>query len=997
MQYPNLSEYVKAIANAGDNLAELKHLVPVPDEHGEPYRSSGAFAVVFKMKDPKMGQFYALKCFTEEQEGRAEAYRKIGTELEGMRSGYFTSMRYYERELFVDSSVSSESEFPVLLMEWVEGQTMENYIAKYYQDSYKMGLLCHLFCKMASWLRIQPFAHGDIKPDNIMVGEKGELTLIDYDGMFVPSMAGQSSPTLGTQDFRHPLRKAEDFDATIDDFALASIALSLKAITLDPNLLDRFGAPDRLLFSANDYLDLSASNALSAVWQLVADQELNKLLSLFLLAQAEQNLAATSFSLFSTSRPEEPITEILSTKVTDQDLNEAYTDKYGVKFSPDRKRLLKAPDDLESYIVPNTVTVICDKAFRAWGFNLTSITLPEGLKTIGESAFSGCDSLTSITLPMSLTDIGTNPFEGLQLKINNLSPHFCIEDDVLFTADKNRLVAYCSSENTYSVPCTVKTIGDYAFRECKSLTSITLPEGLKTIGSGAFCGCDNLTSITLPKGLKTIGSGAFCGCDSLTSITLPEELKTIGNNAFYNCESLTSITLPQGLETIGNYAFDCCKSLTSITLPKGLKTIGNYAFSNCWSLTSIILPEGLETIGDNAFSQCKSLTSITLPEGLETIGSGAFFWCDSLTSITLPEGLKTIGNYAFRMCSSLTSITLPEGLETIGERAFWECYSLTSITLPEGLKTIGDYTFSECKSLTSITLPEGLKTIGDRAFIGCKSLTSITLSEGLKTIGNHAFYNCESLTSITLPEGLETIGDRAFSQCESLTSITQLEGLKTIGNYAFSECKSLTSIILSEGLETIGNYAFSQCKSLTSITLSEGLKTIGNHAFYNCESLTSITLPEGLETIGDDAFTWCNRLTSITLPKSLTDIWGNPFPGLQLKINNLSPHFYIEDDVLFTADKTHLISYCSSKTIYSVPSTVKTIGDDAFWECYSLTSITLPEGLKTIGYFAFWECDSLTSITLPEGLETIGVGAFMNCIYNHRTTKTNQKYPSVNL
>ena len=173
MQYPNLSEYVKAIANAGDNLAELKHLVPVPDEHGEPYRSSGAFAVVFKMKDPKTGQFYALKCFTEEQEGRAEAYRKIGAELEGMRSGYFTSMRYYETELFVDSSVSSESEFPVLLMEWVEGQTMENYIAKYYQDSYKMGLLCHLFCKMASWLRSQPFAHGDIKPDNIIVGEKG--------------------------------------------------------------------------------------------------------------------------------------------------------------------------------------------------------------------------------------------------------------------------------------------------------------------------------------------------------------------------------------------------------------------------------------------------------------------------------------------------------------------------------------------------------------------------------------------------------------------------------------------------------------------------------------------------------------------------------------------------------------------------------------------------------------------------------------------------------
>ena len=694
MQYPNLSEYVKAIANAGDNLEELKHLVPVPDEHGEPYRSSGAFAVVFKMKDPKTGQFYALKCFTEEQEGRAEAYRKIGAELEGMRSGYFTSMRYYERELFVDSSVSSESEFPVLLMEWVEGQTMENYIAKYYQDSYKMGLLCHLFCKMASWLRSQPFAHGDIKPDNIIVGEKGELTLIDYDGMFVPSMAGQSSPTLGTQDFRHPLRKAEDFDATIDDFALASIALSLKAITLDPDLLDRFGAPDRLLFSANDYLDLTTSDALSSIWQLVADQELSKLLSLFLLAHAEQNLAATSFSLFSTTRPEEPVIEILSTKVTYQDLKEAYTDEYGVKFSSDRKRLLRAPygDKIESYVVPNIVTVICDSAFEMCK-SLTSITLPEGLKTIGGAAFWNCKCLTSITLPKSLTNIGENPFLCLQLKINNLSPHFCIENDVLFTADKTHLISYCSSKTIYSVPSTVETIGNEAFSWCESLTSITLPEGLEAIGDGAFNMCDSLSSITLPEGLKTIGTSAFDGCDSLTSIILTDGLETIGEQTFARCSSLTSITLPKGLITIGNSAFQWCRSLTSIILPEGLKTIGESAFSECNSLTSLTLPEGLETIGDRAFNECKSLTSITLPKGLKTIGNFAFFACNSLTSITLPEGLKIIGSHAFYNCESLTSITLPEGLGTVGKSAFYDCTNLDDSTREELRVRFGDRIF----------------------------------------------------------------------------------------------------------------------------------------------------------------------------------------------------------------------------------------------------------------------------------------------------------------
>ena len=240
MQYPLLSEYVNAITHASENLDQLKHLEVVQDEHGEPYRSSGAFAVVFKMRDPHTGQLYALKCFTEEQEGRAEAYRKIEEELEVAGTTYFTSMRYYERELFVDSSVSSESEFPVLLMDWVEGCTMELYIREHYHDSYAMEMLCYRFCRLAAYLSSQPFAHGDVKPDNIMVSDTGTLTLIDYDGMFVPSMQGESSPTLGTEEFRHPLRTPELFDATIDDFALASIALSLRAIALDSQLLDQY-------------------------------------------------------------------------------------------------------------------------------------------------------------------------------------------------------------------------------------------------------------------------------------------------------------------------------------------------------------------------------------------------------------------------------------------------------------------------------------------------------------------------------------------------------------------------------------------------------------------------------------------------------------------------------------------------------------------------------------------------------------------------------------
>ena len=311
MQYPLISEYVRAIQDAESNLDSLSHLVPVLDDHGEPYRSSGAFAVVFKMKDEQTGKYYALKCFTEEQNGRAEAYQQIADELEFIDSPYLTSVKYLDKELFVDCSCEDE-EFPILLMDWVEGETMETYIANNYTNSYNMGMLCYRFCKMAAWLRSQPFAHGDIKPDNIMVRPDGSLTLVDYDGMYVPAMKGQQSPTVGTRDFSHPLRSVDDFDETIDDFALASIALSLKAISLKSSLLDDYGASDRLLFSTDDYCDLSNSKVLGAMQELANDDDMKSLLAMFLLVCAQKNLAMCSFRLFMLAKPDENLEGLIS-------------------------------------------------------------------------------------------------------------------------------------------------------------------------------------------------------------------------------------------------------------------------------------------------------------------------------------------------------------------------------------------------------------------------------------------------------------------------------------------------------------------------------------------------------------------------------------------------------------------------------------------------------------------------------------------------------------
>ena len=441
MQYPLISEYLAAIRDAHDNLDKLSHLVPVLDNYGEPYRSSGAFAVVFKMKDEQTGKCYALKCFTEEQEGRAEAYHKIAEELEFVDSPYITSVKYLEKEMFVDSNCEDE-DFPVLLMDWIEGETMETYVAANYTDTHAMSMLCYRFCKMAAWLRSQSFAHGDIKPDNIMVRPDGTLTLVDYDGMFVPAMKGQKSPTIGTKDFSHPLRTIDDFDETIDDFALASIALSLKAISLNPSLLQTYGASDRLLFSAADYLDLSKSNTFTALQSLLTDDEAITLMSMFLLAKAKKNLSMCSFRLFGlqklneedvqkpkvkevqkpkeekvqkpkgekVQKPKED--EVWSTKVTKKDLKNAVEDEFGVKYSKDWKRLLKAPGKLKGeYHIREGVKVIGDNAFYNLN-SLTNINIPNSVTNIGDEAFHGCESLKSINIPNSVTNIGDEAFHG---------------------------------------------------------------------------------------------------------------------------------------------------------------------------------------------------------------------------------------------------------------------------------------------------------------------------------------------------------------------------------------------------------------------------------------------------------------------------------------------------------------------------------------------------------------------------------------------------------
>ena len=528
MQYPLISEYVRAIQDASNNLDKLAHLMPVLDDHGEPYRSSGAFAVVFKMKDEQTGKCYALKCFTEEQEGRAEAYRQIADELAFVDSSYITSVKYLDKEIFVDSSCE-EDEFPVLLMDWIDGETMENYIAENYQDNYAMAMLCYRFCKMAAWLRFQPFAHGDIKPDNIMVRPDGNLTLVDYDGMFVPAMKGQKSPTIGTKDFSHPLRTVDDFDETIDDFALASIALSLKAISLRPSLLDEYGGADRLLFSVEDYRDLSNSNVFVSLSELLGDTDLLLLYSIFNIACVKKNLSFVSFRMFNIALPDNCWQE----KNRFDDLKQVFIDEFGVKYGRNGLILIRAPKDISgTYRIRKECRFINTKAFKGCS-NLEKLILPHSLKTIGVMAFVRCEKLKEIKLPKFVQKVD-GAFMYWNGKLVNESDYFIYKDEILYNSSMTRLIAYRKMEKQYN-----------KFVAFNRYTS-QLTEAIGWTGEHSY---------DVPVGIVEIACGAFAGKHSLFSVSLPTSVCRIENAAFVCCENLGFINIPSTVSYIGKFAF----------------------------------------------------------------------------------------------------------------------------------------------------------------------------------------------------------------------------------------------------------------------------------------------------------------------------------------------------------------------------------------------------------------------------------------------------------
>lgn len=256
---------------------------------------------------------------------------------------------------------------------------------------------------------------------------------------------------------------------------------------------------------------------------------------------------------------------------------------------------------------------------------LTTVKVKLGVTSIGNSAFSCCNSLTSVIIPNTVTSIGAWAFRS------------------------------CSSLTSITIPNSVTRIRVYAFSDCSSLISITIPDGVTSIEDSTFSGCSGLVSISIPNSVTTIGEWAFNKCSSLTNITIPSSVTSIGIYAFTECSSLSSITIPDSVTSIGSNAFALCSALTSITIPNSVTKIGIGVFGNCSSLTSVAIPNSVTSISQSMFYDCYSLTNVTIPNSVTSIGSMAFQGCSSLANITIPNSVTSIEGQAFAWCGNLES------------------------------------------------------------------------------------------------------------------------------------------------------------------------------------------------------------------------------------------------------------------------------------------------------------------------------------------------------
>ena len=612
---------------------------------------------------------------------------------------------------------------------------------------------------------------------------------------------------------------------------------------------------------------------------------------------------------------------------------------------------------------------------------LREITLPDGLSVLGSNVFYGCDRLSVVKISSGalLDSVSVGSLGGLEVEefiVENGNKYLSSEDGVLYDRAKKKLIAYPSakvtSDYSFTVPDSVKTIGEAAFSGVRLLFNIDL-RNVEYIEANAFRDVmfvypvDNrIRYVTFNNcnNIKYIGDAAFYGA-VLNNIPISTNNTThIGTAAFFavqlSSDNANSVlTIPKNLQYLGALAFSGAQA----TYTDGSKGLISMGFT-----TVTFSGSSIKNVGVGAFALNPSITTVNLGN-LESISASMFEGCaftstnsngtettKGIKSITIPVTVKSIGENAFNGCSELTSVTfvssvvLPNNeiitsqLSKIADGAFAGT-GITSINLLDTITEIGDGAFENSK-LKSITLPAATTSIGAKAFASTP-LTEVKYKSGngaVKVIGDEAFSDCAYLTSVSFPSAI-SVGNGAFKGCKALTSVN-LSSATAICDQAFSDCEALKTISLAKA-ESIGARAFSGAKQLATVTIPKA-KSIGAEAFSET-AVTAINLSKDFANAAEKAFYGAEKLASITVEQ------GN---GKYVSMNGV---LYSKN----ASDFYTLVSYPAGKTDkkeYSVYDRTVKLSAYSFNGNKTLTQVTLPVYLKVIGISAMSGMDNLVKL-----------------------------------
>ncbi len=618
-------------------------------------------------------------------------------------------------------------------------------------------------------------------------------------------------------------------------------------------------------------------------------------------------------------------------------------------------RLVGYAGNNKTYVIPaeidgKKVTRIDSYAFRD-RTELTNITIPNSVTSIGWCAFYGCTGLTSITIPDSVTSIGGIAFNG-----------------------------------------------------CTSLTRVVIPDSVVSIGDGAFYNCTSLMSVTIPASVTFIDSDAFgyyFDEDTLESkkvdgFKINYTPNTYGHlyatkNGFSNEVCLITDERYDGTLKIDRYAGNSATYVIPAEIDgKKVTGIGANAFKGCTELTSITIPDSVTYIGNEAFYDCTSLKTVAIPASVTSIDSNAFgYYEDSDTGKakkvddfkinyvknTWGHWYATKNGFSDEVC--LITNELKGGTLEIDRYAGnGETYVIPDKISGKKVTVIDSYAFSDCTELTNITIPDSVTSIGKCAFEDCISLASVTISDSVISIGSSAFYNCTSLMSIAIPASAVSIDSNAFGYYyDNKTYRTKkIDGFKI--NYTPNTYGHLYAT----------KNGFSDETCFATKTLDDGMLSIATIASNDKAIIVPSEIGNRKVTqIGESAFKDCTMSTSVTIPDTVVKIEKWAFENMaslaEIIVSDNNEKFTSVDGVLYNKDKTTLICYPADKNdeTYTIPEGVKYIERGAFEKNTHITKLDIPDSVITICEFAFSGCTSLSDIKLPCELKCIDYGTFRGC------------------